>query len=416
MSGNTIKVLSIDGGGQRGLIPVKFMQSFCESAGFNKDRIFDYFDIISGSSIGAIAACAFAYEKEGIFDQVYDILRNRGKYIFTTSDIIGDGAATPCADWYKGVIMAIGGSLGIPSTFYQAYDSTDSLVAGQRILYQELTNIFGDSKMSDLKKPVIITSFEKNPDNLNFDDDSNTQVYFSNLPNSIMPTARGQNAKIVDVCMSTSAAPLYFAPYIFAADPSKPLEVDAYIDGGVAQNNTSSLALTVGKILNKTSSRACVLSLGTGLGDVGFNDEGPPPPELSDLLEIVVKIKNPIAFKEKFKVPEEKMIELAARGYEAESDYFPNMAILMDIINISTTAPQEIVAQELIWQATKLLDNIFQFRAQYYFDDYSDTPDQYNTELDNTTEEVLSFYESSCIDFYAAKETEINTFINHLSL
>ena len=45
---NTLRILSIDGGGVRGLIPNTFMELFVQQWGINPNEIWKYFDVITG--------------------------------------------------------------------------------------------------------------------------------------------------------------------------------------------------------------------------------------------------------------------------------------------------------------------------------------------------------------------------------
>jgi uncharacterized protein len=47
-----IRILSLDGGGMKGLFSATFMKRFCQDAGIDPTKIWDYFDIIAGTSIG----------------------------------------------------------------------------------------------------------------------------------------------------------------------------------------------------------------------------------------------------------------------------------------------------------------------------------------------------------------------------
>ena len=55
-----INVLSLDGGGVRGIITSRLLELFCALAGIPADKIYQYFNIISGTSIGGIQALGYA--------------------------------------------------------------------------------------------------------------------------------------------------------------------------------------------------------------------------------------------------------------------------------------------------------------------------------------------------------------------
>jgi patatin-like phospholipase/acyl hydrolase len=53
---NTIRVLSLDGGGMRGIFEAKFMEQFVQLWGINPNEIWKYFDVICGTSVGGLQA------------------------------------------------------------------------------------------------------------------------------------------------------------------------------------------------------------------------------------------------------------------------------------------------------------------------------------------------------------------------
>ena len=54
------RVLSFDGGGMKGLFSAYFMKQFCQDAGIPGNKIYEHFDIITGTSIGGIQALGYA--------------------------------------------------------------------------------------------------------------------------------------------------------------------------------------------------------------------------------------------------------------------------------------------------------------------------------------------------------------------
>ncbi|GBF34467.1 patatin-like protein [Desulfocucumis palustris] len=112
-------------------------------------------------------------------------------------------------------------------------------------LKELLCSIFScELKLKDLEKKVLIPSFRVTGP-LNW-----SAVFFNNFPNSDT-----LEEKVIDVALSSSAAPVYFPSY------------RGYIDGGVAANNPSTAAIALaGDVLagNQKLDRIYLLSLGTG--------------------------------------------------------------------------------------------------------------------------------------------------------
>ena len=81
MDTNTIRVLSLDGGGVRGYLSLKFLQRFVAQWGINPNELWKYFDVICGTSIGGIQALAYAYGKST--QDLEPFFREKAKKVFT---------------------------------------------------------------------------------------------------------------------------------------------------------------------------------------------------------------------------------------------------------------------------------------------------------------------------------------------
>ena len=188
--GKTFKILSIDGGGIKGLYTSELLAKLEDT--FNA-RITDCFDMICGTSTGGLIALAASLGKP--MSEVVDFYKKYGASIFNQ----------------KGKRTKLGyGSLIFKQTLFNSkYNG--------KALKKALSDVFGDTKISESKNFLCIPSyniisgtprvFKKDYDDLDQDD---RKTY-------------------VDVALATSAAPTYF--------PVKHLDHDFYIDGGVWANN-----------------------------------------------------------------------------------------------------------------------------------------------------------------------------------
>ncbi len=214
------RILTIDGGGVRGLLAVVLLEQLDGRVPDWRQRI----DLIAGTSTGGIIALGLAhglsptdlrrlyYERMPVIfrDSILDDLRDLGRVI---------GAE---------------------------YDITN--------LRTELEAVFGEATLDDLSCPVLIPAFDL--DNQSEDPHRRTwkPKLFHNLPGEDCDGDR----RVVDVALYTSAAPTFF--------PS----VDGYIDGGVAIVNPAMAAVAQTQdhrceIPNRPSlSEVVLLSLGTG--------------------------------------------------------------------------------------------------------------------------------------------------------
>lgn len=187
------RVLSIDGGGIRGLIPTILLQRITASPGLQ--NFLDTVDLIAGTSTGGLLALAIASGLD--LDTIENLYVNNGPEVFDDS-------------WLDDLVD-LGSIIGAD------YDIEP--------LQGKLEELFGNTRLGDLKKRVLITAFDLD----NEDPTHRTwkPKLFHNFPgpdnDSLTPVAK--------VGLYTCAAPTYF--------PS----VDGYIDGGVYANNPAMCAL-----------------------------------------------------------------------------------------------------------------------------------------------------------------------------
>ena len=218
------RILSFDGGGIRGVLTAVLLNRLLsEYPALLQDRP-GTITMFAGTSTGGILALAMAAGLSPA--QIRDLYVTNGKLIFDSS-------------WTRDVVE-IGGLSG------SKYDNAN--------LKQILLETFGALKLQDLRPRVLIASFSLDNRAQNASDRTWNPKFFHNFPGS---DSDGQSL-VVDVAMSTSAAPTYFPSY------------GVYIDGGVIANNPSLAA--VAQALdgrNQANERATLaeiklLSLGTG--------------------------------------------------------------------------------------------------------------------------------------------------------
>lgn len=273
MDAKTLRILSLDGGGARGYLSVSFLSKL--QTFFDKP-LWQIFDVIAGSSTGGMQALSYAYGKN--IDEVKTFYTSEAPWVFTIRTaldvLVGSiNASEPSNRPSTAQKIAI---LGDNGYLYRSV-STESNYGSAR-LKTVLTNNFGTSTLQNLKTNVLITSFRK---------DTSSPIIFSNLSD---PNYFGQNLPIVDVALATGAAPIYLPPQF--------IDTQNYIDGGVYQNNPAQLALNMGRRIKPLANRFCILSLGTGLGDVGFDEVSPQNRMLlqtSSLLPFEQAIKDLVA-------------------------------------------------------------------------------------------------------------------------
>ncbi|KQJ87807.1 patatin-like protein 1 [Brachypodium distachyon] len=223
MKGRLITVLSIDGGGIRGLIPSTILACL-ESKLQNIDgpgaRIADYFDVIAGTSTGALLTSMLAApgdDKRPVkaASELKDFYLENGPKIFPRKKL---GFLNPAANLF-GVVTG------------PKYDG--------KALHDKIKELTRKTKIKDTVTNIIVPTF----------DVKNLQpVIFSTYEAKEDPL---KNAYLSDICISTTAAPIYFPAHLFKTYHKGPnTEVTDkereynLIDGGVAANNPTMVAMT----------------------------------------------------------------------------------------------------------------------------------------------------------------------------
>ncbi|PSS31818.1 Patatin-like protein [Actinidia chinensis var. chinensis] len=247
--GNFITVLSIDGGGIRGIIPgviLGFLESELQKLDGEEARIADYFDVIAGTSTGGlVTAMLTAPDKEN------------GRPLFAAKDIkdfylenspkIFPQAGFPFRRTRK-IIKALSGPMYNGKYLRRLVKEN----LGETTLNQTLTNVVIPTFDIKRMQPTIFSSYEvvKEP---------------------------SLEALLSDICIATSAAPTYLPAHYFETknNEGQVLREFNLIDGGVAANNPTLVA--IGEVTKQIMwnsddysipqmdyTRLLVISLGTG--------------------------------------------------------------------------------------------------------------------------------------------------------
>ena len=223
------RILSLDGGGIRGVVTAILLQRL--SADKHLDGWLDSVDLIAGTSTGGLLALGLAH---GV-----DLQTIRNLYEVKGGEVFDDSWVDNLFD-----LGQISGA---------QYDNVN--------LERELKNLLGQTTLAQLKKKVLITAFDLDNRSPNAARRTWKPKLFHNFPG---PDSDGAQLAY-KVGLYTSAAPTYF--------PS----VDGYIDGGVFANNPSMCALTQtqdSRIRNRPAlDEIVLLSVGTGTSLVFIPDQ-----------------------------------------------------------------------------------------------------------------------------------------------
>lgn len=204
------RILTIDGGGVKGVFPASFLTTIEDTIGHN---VSDYFDLIVGTSTGGIIALGLGLGMSA--QEMLNLYVEKGPVIFGGSRI---------ARWVR--------SLG-----WSKYDSQP--------LRQALEEVFGNARLGQSTKRLVVPAC-----NL---ETGEVHVYKTAHHERL---ERDYKEQVVDVALATAAAPTYFPTHRSAA--GTPL-----VDGGLWANNPVGMAVVeaIG-ILEWPRDAIRVLSLG----------------------------------------------------------------------------------------------------------------------------------------------------------
>jgi patatin-like phospholipase/acyl hydrolase len=208
-----MRVLSIDGGGIRGLIPALVLT---EIETRSEKRIFKLFDLIAGTSTGGILACALCAPDPLPAEQLVSLYRDEGPKIFD-----------------RDVFQRIRSGEGLLDERYDA-----------DALERALDRFLSDKRLAEAKPDLLVPAYNMTEPGPNF-----------------FKTRKARDTPDTDdfplsvVARATAAAPTYF----------EPLEVNdsALVDGGVFAVNPAMSAFAEVMRFQPTA-EVLLVSLGTG--------------------------------------------------------------------------------------------------------------------------------------------------------
>ena len=196
-----ITILSLDGGGIRGIISciiLRYIEEQLQKHDNPEARLGDYFDMVAGSSTGGLIASVILCPDEKRKAK-YSIQKGLELYSEKGGDIF------QISFWEK---------LINPFGLFNEKIS-------QEALEKNLNDFFGKLELKELIKPCLITSY----------DIENRRAKLFNSYDAHLST---DNFYVKDLCRATSAAPTYFSPVQIKSMYG---QVFSQIDGGMFANN-----------------------------------------------------------------------------------------------------------------------------------------------------------------------------------
>lgn len=214
-----MRVLSIDGGGIRGVIPALVLAEIETRTG---RRIAELFDLVAGTSTGGILACGLTAPARHSAEQLADLYRHEGPRIFHRS-------------------------------LWQRVVSADGLAHARhdpQPLKDVLHDYLGDARLGEATTKLLATSYDLQ---------GRAPYFFKSWRTEAEPE---RDLELKTVALATSAAPTYFPPVlVHPPGGGDPLTL---ADGGVYANNPAMCAYAEA-VRIAPGEPITVLSLGTGI-------------------------------------------------------------------------------------------------------------------------------------------------------
>ena len=230
---DVVKILSIDGGGVRGLIPALILQEIKKRLSENGDArgLAQVFDIMAGTSTGGIIALGLSMPQyDGVqpmgVDELVDLYENKTDNIFPQ------------------------GKFPFAKTIRQVFRAKYSVKPLEKILL----NYMGNTTLENAQTNLLIPAYNTEKRNV---------IFFKKRP--LEKFSKDTNFYMRDVARATSAAPTYYKPaHISPVNGGEKLSL---IDGGVFVNNPALAAYIEARKIYPKAKSYIVVSLGTGSTD-----------------------------------------------------------------------------------------------------------------------------------------------------
>ncbi|BDU49554.1 CBASS cGAMP-activated phospholipase [Haliovirga abyssi] len=228
MQKEIVKILTIDGGGIRGLIPsiiLKELESKLQKLG-NDKKFYEIFDLIAGTSTGGIIALGLSVPPNGLkTEEIINFYETDGKKIFP-NDIFSK----------------------LKNDIRQLTDEKYE----KKPLEKILKNIFNEYTLQDSLTNLLIPAY---------DTENRNTIFFKKRARKKWQK-KDLNFYMKDVARATSAAPTFFeASKITSVNKEKKI---CCIDGGVFCNNPAMAGYIEALKIFPNAKEYVIVSLGTG--------------------------------------------------------------------------------------------------------------------------------------------------------
>ncbi|XP_049921304.1 calcium-independent phospholipase A2-gamma-like isoform X1 [Epinephelus moara] len=228
VKGRGIRVLSIDGGGTRGVVPLQVLKLLEAETGKKIHQLFDY---ICGVSTGAVLAFMLGLAHFSL-EECADMYRRFGSEVFRQNPLVGTV------------------KMGWSHSYYDT--ETWETILLEKLGKRVLIKTAGDELSPKVSAVSAVVNWGTSPKAFVFRN-------YNHKPGSLCRYAGGSGCQMWEAVRASSAAPGYFQEFT--------LQSDIHQDGGILMNNPCALAVHESRLLWPNQPFQCVLSLGTGRYD-----------------------------------------------------------------------------------------------------------------------------------------------------
>ncbi|MBN3303346.1 PLPL8 phospholipase, partial [Amia calva] len=228
IKGRGIRVLSIDGGGTRGLVPLQVLTQLEALTGKPVHQMFDY---VCGVSTGAVLAFMLGLARASLAE-CEEMYRQFGADVFRQNPLVGTV------------------QMGWNHSYYST--STWEAILREKMGDEVLIQTARHPSCPKVAAVSAVVNLGTSPKAFIFRN-------YNHWPGRVGRYAGGSEAQLWQALRASSAAPGYFQEFR--------LQNDIHQDGGLLLNNPCALAVHECRLLWPGSAFQCVLSLGTGRYD-----------------------------------------------------------------------------------------------------------------------------------------------------
>jgi patatin-like phospholipase/acyl hydrolase len=222
----SFKILALDGGGIRGVVAARILQEV-EQEIRNQGKgnfLYEYFDMISGTSTGSMLTGAIALGKES--HELINLYKDKGQDIFPQER----------KDRYKNLPSIIKSILDVFSGPKYSHDG----------IISALKDTYKSTRIKDIEKPIILI--------LAYDTLYRNTTFFTNC-HPDLGDRWYDDCYLWQICTASASAPTFFPPYkLEPVDKEKFGDWEfPHIDGGVSANNPCLAALSLVMRISQSS-------------------------------------------------------------------------------------------------------------------------------------------------------------------